>query len=164
MEFLAKTRLALQLWRYHLHFVVTPTTLNWYNLSLIFILPFGRKCQKGSQVLRFWRLMPKGEKVLSPKQKDRTTISIFSQMFISIGTCVSLERNFSLVYFQFVSNFQLICESKISIGISFGISKLFFKLVSISKPSWKLRGEFIHGELSFSQRKSIWNRGRNFKS
>jgi hypothetical protein len=28
---------------------------------------------EGSQVLRFWRLMPKGEKVLSPKQKDRTT-------------------------------------------------------------------------------------------
>jgi hypothetical protein len=34
-----------------------------------------RKMQKGSQVLCFWRLMPKGEKVLSPKQKDRTTIS-----------------------------------------------------------------------------------------
>jgi hypothetical protein len=29
---------------------------------------------KCSQVLRFWQLMPKGEKVLSPKQKDRTTI------------------------------------------------------------------------------------------
>jgi hypothetical protein len=28
---------------------------------------------KGSQLLRFWRLMPKGQKVLSPKQKDRTT-------------------------------------------------------------------------------------------
>jgi hypothetical protein len=27
----------------------------------------------------------KGEKVLSPKQKDRTTISKKSQMFISIG-------------------------------------------------------------------------------
>jgi hypothetical protein len=35
----------------------------------------GRKLQKGSQVLRFWQLMPKGEKTLSPKQKDRTTIS-----------------------------------------------------------------------------------------
>jgi hypothetical protein len=48
---------------------------------------------KGSQVLRFWRLMPKGEKVLSPKKKDRTTISKFSKImeeitslvFISIG-------------------------------------------------------------------------------
>jgi hypothetical protein len=28
---------------------------------------------EGSQVLSFWRLMPKGEKVLSPKQKDCTT-------------------------------------------------------------------------------------------
>jgi hypothetical protein len=37
----------------------------------------GEKCEKGSQVLRFWRLMPKGEKVLSLKQKDRTTISKF---------------------------------------------------------------------------------------
>jgi hypothetical protein len=33
------------------------------------------KNAKGSQVLRFWCLMPKGEKILSPKQKDRTTIS-----------------------------------------------------------------------------------------
>jgi hypothetical protein len=30
---------------------------------------------KGSQVLRFWRLVPKEEKILSRKQKDRTTIS-----------------------------------------------------------------------------------------
>jgi hypothetical protein len=41
--------------------------------------------QKGSQVLRFWRLMPKGEKVFSPKQKDRTTISKFKKISISIG-------------------------------------------------------------------------------
>jgi hypothetical protein len=26
------------------------------------------------KILRFWRLMPKGEKVLGPKQKDRTTL------------------------------------------------------------------------------------------
>jgi hypothetical protein len=35
----------------------------------------GRKMKKGSQVFHFWRLMPKGEKILSPKQKDCTTIS-----------------------------------------------------------------------------------------
>jgi hypothetical protein len=55
----------------------------WYEPSLVFTLPFGRKCKKGSQVLRFWRFMPKGEKVLSPKQKDRTTISKFSKISIS---------------------------------------------------------------------------------
>jgi hypothetical protein len=37
--------------------------------------PKGGENKKGSKVLRFWRLMPKGEKILSPKQKDRTTIS-----------------------------------------------------------------------------------------
>jgi hypothetical protein len=52
-----------------------PQTLTWYNLSLIFLLPMGEKVLKGSRSLCFWRLMPKGEKVLSPKQKDRTTIS-----------------------------------------------------------------------------------------
>jgi hypothetical protein len=33
--------------------------------------------RKYTRALKFsvWRLMPKGEKVLSPKQKDRTTIS-----------------------------------------------------------------------------------------
>jgi hypothetical protein len=51
--------------------------------------PKGEELEKGSQVLRFWRLMSKGEKVLSPKQKDRTTISNhhfeISLMFILIG-------------------------------------------------------------------------------
>jgi hypothetical protein len=38
------------------------------------LVPMERKYSKGSQHLRFLRLMPKGEKILSPKQKDRTTI------------------------------------------------------------------------------------------
>jgi hypothetical protein len=81
---------------------------------------------KGSQVLRFWRLMPKGEKVLSPKKKDRTTISKFSKImeeitslvFISIGVWVN-HKYFQLVS-HLVSKFQLV--RKFSIGIiSFGI-------------------------------------------
>jgi hypothetical protein len=45
------------------------------------LVPMGRKFKlKGSQRLHFWRLMPKGERILSPKQKDRTTmISKFSK-------------------------------------------------------------------------------------
>jgi hypothetical protein len=104
---------------------------------------------KGSQVLRFWWFMPKGERVLSPKQKDRTTtISKFSQMiilslfqlifeFISIGIWVSLKMNF-----------QMVCKSKIWIGISFGISKLFFKLVSILKTLLKAKRR-IHSRGAF---------------
>jgi hypothetical protein len=45
----------------------------------------GRKMQKGSQSLRFWWLMPKGERVLSPKQKDCTTISKKIQNKVLIG-------------------------------------------------------------------------------
>jgi hypothetical protein len=62
-----KTRLPL----HHSDGIIYPLPL--FLHSLIFILPFGRKMQKGSQSLRFWRLMSKGEKILSPKQKDRTT-------------------------------------------------------------------------------------------
>jgi hypothetical protein len=75
MEYSAKATLPLNSKRYHLSFVIIPQTLNWYNLSLIFLLPMGEKVLEGSQVLHFWRLMPKGEKIFSPKQKDRTTIS-----------------------------------------------------------------------------------------
>jgi hypothetical protein len=67
-----------------------------------------RRIVKGSQALRFWRLMPKGEKVLSPKQKDRTTILKFSK--------TKGKKLFQLV-------FELI--SKLSIGILFG-----FKILS----------------------------------
>jgi hypothetical protein len=43
------------------------------TLHSYFFYQWGRK-YKGSQVLHFWRLMPKGEKGLSPKKKDGTTI------------------------------------------------------------------------------------------
>ena len=76
----------------------------------------GRKMQKGSQVLRFWRLMPKGEKVLSPKQKDHTTIlKIFKKQRKKL----------------FQSVFELI--SKFSIGISISLTWYLkvFQLVSL---------------------------------
>jgi hypothetical protein len=120
MEYSAKTSLPLQtltvslnLWRY-------STNSQWYDPhSYLFhhlgegIRPQrGRKFQKGSRSLRFWRLMPKGERVLSPKQKDRTTISkkieiinwyLFQLMYSQIS-----------IWYQLVSMFHLICESKIS--------------------------------------------------
>jgi hypothetical protein len=82
MEYSTKERLPLQLRRYHLSFAITHVTLNWYNPSLIFLLPLGEKVLgpiRGelSRALKFsvfWQFMPKGEKVSNPKQKDRTTI------------------------------------------------------------------------------------------
>jgi hypothetical protein len=69
------------------------STLNWYNPSLLFTCTNGEKILQGSNVLRFLRLIPKGEKILSPKQKDRTTtiskknrnkvlIGIFKSVFL----------------------------------------------------------------------------------
>jgi hypothetical protein len=53
------------------------------TLHLYLFYHLGENVNKGSQFLRFWRLMPMGERVLSPKQKDHTTtISKFSQMLI----------------------------------------------------------------------------------
>jgi hypothetical protein len=54
-------------------------TLNWYDPSLTFLLPMGRKSKRA---LKFSVLVinAKGEKVLSPKQKDRTTISNFENL------------------------------------------------------------------------------------
>jgi hypothetical protein len=56
-----------------------------------------RKYKKGSHVLRFWRLMPKGEKVLSPKQKDRTTIS---KIFFKILAIVFLYLDYLQKIFE----------------------------------------------------------------
>jgi hypothetical protein len=78
--------------------------------------PIRGELKKGSQVLRFWRLMPKGEKVLSPKQKDHTTIlKIFKKQRKKL----------------FQSVFELI--SKFSIGISISLTWYLkvFQLVSL---------------------------------
>jgi hypothetical protein len=76
---MAKTRLPLQTLMISFNLCRYSTNSQWYDIhSYLFhhlgegIRPQrGRKLQQGSQVLRFWRLMPKGEKILSPKQKDR---------------------------------------------------------------------------------------------
>jgi hypothetical protein len=78
--------------------------------------------------------MPKGEKVLA--QSKRT----------------APPPNFKTYDFQ--------------IGISLcskGGESSIFK-IDVLKPSWTLRGSFYWGGVLFSQRKSIWNRGENFKS
>jgi hypothetical protein len=129
--------------------------------------------------------MPKGERLLSPKQKDRTTtnlkkfqnkilIDIFHigiyVMAISQLVSISIDVFSKLVFdvnwypcftclvkakFQLVSNLQLILQL-----VSFQFSNWYL----FQKPSWKLRAEFHSGGVLFSQRKSIWNKGRNFKS
>jgi hypothetical protein len=80
----------------------------------------GEKDAKGLSTSPFLAINAKGGKVLSPKQKVCTTISNF--------------RNEVLI-----GNFQLVL-------ISIYVFTNWYQLVSISKPSWKLRGEFHSGE------------------
>jgi hypothetical protein len=69
-----KTRLPL-----HSNGIIYPSPLLHITLQngIIFnsylLIPLGENIKKGSQKSPFWRLMPKGEKILSPKQKNRTT-------------------------------------------------------------------------------------------
>jgi hypothetical protein len=64
--------------------------------------------------------MPKEEKVLSPKEKDRTTILKFQKLkeeIISIGILVDLKFSIGVSF-----SFKILINITISIGIiSFGI-------------------------------------------
>jgi hypothetical protein len=65
-----------------------------HKLSLISFSPKGGdnrpqrvRIQRTLKILRFWRLMPKGENFIGPKQKDRATIFNFK-------TISQKERNY----------------------------------------------------------------------
>jgi hypothetical protein len=76
------------------------STPNWYNLHSYFIYQWRESLPKGSQSLRFWRLMPKGERVLAQSKRTAPPPFKIFKMRFSIGI---------LLYFR------LICL--LSIGI-----------------------------------------------
>jgi hypothetical protein len=85
------------LYWYHLPFAITPHhSHNWYNLSLIFTCTNGGESNEGSQSLRFWRLMPKGEKVLAQSKRTapppKNNFKIFEIKF-SIGILLLIYFN-----------------------------------------------------------------------
>ena len=100
---------------------------NWYNLPLIFTCTNGGESKEGSQSLRCWRLMPKREKVLSPKQKDRTTT--FRKFLIDIFQIGMFIFNWYIfesisIYFQLISIKTLLkTKRRISFRGSFASSK-----------------------------------------
>jgi hypothetical protein len=90
----------------------------WYNLHSYLLVPMGEK--KGSQSLRFWRLMPKGERVLA--QSKRTAPPPNSKNFeIKFSISIPLEIIFQLVsiskggffnwYLKYLIFFQLVKPS-----------------------------------------------------
>ena len=122
-------------------FAVTHITLNWYDPSLIFILPFGRKCKKGSQVLRFWRLMPKGERVLSPKQKDRTTNFKKIQNKVLIGIfSMGIYFNWCILKLVFGINWYLCFTWFVKVKFQIDI---YLKTLLKAKRRISFRGSFV---------------------
>ena len=106
----------------------------WYNLNS-FIYDQRRWSRfEGSNDSVFGDSCQQGGEV-SPKQKDRTTTNF---------------KNLVLNIFHLVSY----CVQK---G-----EKVVFQN-DTSRPSWTLRGGSLLGGVLFSQRKSIWNRGRKFQ-
>jgi hypothetical protein len=116
MEYSTNTRLPL-----HSNGIIYSSSslhniLNWYNSSLIFTCTNGGENNKGSQSLRFWRLMPKGEKI-SPKQEDCTTNFKILEMKIYLvftNVCFSI----SIINEALIDIFHwYLCHDNISIDI-----------------------------------------------
>jgi hypothetical protein len=130
-----KDNASTQLHRYYLPFVGIP---QYSPIDIIFhsylFYQWGRNCNIGLSKSLFLAINAKGEKVSSPKKKDRTT------------TNFKIFKNFSNRYLNVFDHVQMVFTKK------------------LVKPSWTLRGEFYSGGVLFSQRKSIQNRGENFKS
>jgi hypothetical protein len=122
-------------------------TLNWYNPSLLYTCTNGEKSSKGSQCLHFWRLMPNGERLLSPKQKERTTIIskkikiklqlIFGNFSIGIhASFVLRKQNFN----WYLNNGNLF---NWYISRSFFKISIYFKTLLKAKRRISFRGSFI---------------------
>jgi hypothetical protein len=73
MEYSAKTSLPLYSIGTISSLPVFHHLSDWYTLSLIFFYQWGRKYKRGLSSSSFLAINAKGEKILSPKQKDRTT-------------------------------------------------------------------------------------------
>jgi hypothetical protein len=101
----------------------------------------------------FLAIHAKGGESISPKQKDRTTTNFKNVVF---QIWVKKKIQFGILF---------LVEFQIGTTLSKLISKTLLntKRRILLRGSWTLRGEFYWGEVLFSQRKSIWNRGRKFQ-
>jgi hypothetical protein len=106
MEYTTKTRLPL-----HSNGIICPFAITPHHsqIGIIFhsylLVPMGAKVKRALKSLRFWRLIPKGEKVLSPKAKGphhHLILLVFRKFF-------NLYLVFNwYVYFQLVPHHHLI--------------------------------------------------------
>jgi hypothetical protein len=142
MESSAKTRLAL----YSIGIIYpSPSLRTVLHYGIIFTLisnTNGEKVQKGSQSLRFWRLMPKGERVLAQSKGPH------HHQF------QSLKRSFQLVSYDEIFKrgfFKL-------------VSKFFWSSFKLVKPSWTLRGDFHPGGVLFESKEKHLKQGEKISN
>jgi hypothetical protein len=146
MEYSAKNKASTpQLWWYHLPLVVAPPNLNGIILHSYLLIPMGERVLKGSQSLRFWWLMPKRERILSPKQKNRNTNfkNFWNEVLIDIWQILNWYLCFTWfvkVKFQLVSNLQLILQM---VSLQFSNWYLFQKTLLKTKRRISFRGSFV---------------------
>jgi hypothetical protein len=141
MEYSAKTTLPLNSISIIYPLQVFRHLSNWYNLSLIFLFINGGENKKGSQSLHFWRLTPKGEKVLAQSKRTAPPPQISKTLVFNWYQLVSCYWYISNGYdifnwYNFLS----------SISNIFPIGKTLLK----TKRRISFRGSFC-----LSQRKSI---------
>ena len=105
----------------------------WYNLNSFILWPKGKIALRGLYWFRFWRFMPKRGRN-EPKAKGPHHHQIQKLSVFFICFFYCVQKGEKVVFQN-----------------------------DISKPSWTLRGESHLGGVLFSQRKSIWNRGRQFQ-
>jgi hypothetical protein len=111
MESSAKTRLPLHSINYS-SFVVTPhRSPHWYNLHSHIIYQKERKLRAYISLIsiRFWRFMPKGEKVLAQSKKDHTTTNFKNVVF---QICVKKRFFYWYLIFDIISNWYTLFKIK----------------------------------------------------
>jgi hypothetical protein len=52
----------------------------------------GRENNRPLRFLRFWHLIPKGDKLIGPKQKDRTTTLSYKNFFQKRGEIIQIAK------------------------------------------------------------------------
>jgi hypothetical protein len=130
-----------------------------HSLSVFrIVLHFGTIFTHISISIEYFNCLPKGEREL------RAYISFQISVF---GDSCQRGRNWPKAkgphqIFK-ISDFQLVNFKLVSLCVLKGEQVVFSKL-DISKHSWTLREEFIWEGILFSQRKSIWNKGRKFQT
>jgi hypothetical protein len=148
MEYSTKTTLPLNSNGIFYPLSLLPQTLSGITLhSYLFTIwkkvldpQKGRKMQKGTQSLRFWRLMPKGEKVLSPKQRTAPPFQKISKWSLIGIFSIGIYFNWYILKLVSGINWDLCFTWFIKVKFQFGT---YLKTLLKAKRRISFRGSFI---------------------